>query len=368
MNHIFPSALLIAALAIPASADELIVPNNAPTTAGTGGYSTLLHSMPRSYQLVVGPEELTALPPGSLITGITWRRPTWQSFADWPGTGFTCAWTNYDIYLSSSENVPGALSTTYTDNLGADFTLCRGGPISMSGPFFPGGALSPQVNAFGTLIPFSNAYLYQGGELLLTVRHDGNNCGGNGSLETVPSPFTQALGVSSYTQSDNWYNQGLIVMKLEFTPPAGLGTPTCSPAANNSTGSPAILTAGGLITAQPYTLFLNTTNLPPNQFGYYVAGPTQAFIPTPNFSQGNLCVGNPQFRIIPSLQNTSTGVAGQAAWTVDTNNVDSQGASPSADANQVISPGETFHFQLWYRDLNPTTTSNFSNGLSVLFQ
>jgi hypothetical protein len=33
-----------------------------------------------------------------------------------------------------------------------------------------------------------------------------------------------------------------------------------------------------------------------------------------------------------------------------------------------ILAGETWNFQAWYRDLNPTNTSNFTDGLSVTFQ
>ena len=220
MNRRF--AALIAGFVIVAAtarANDIVIPNNAPTTAGSGSYSTLLNAQPRSYQLVVGPQELTGMPAGSRITGITWRRPSWQVFADWPGAGFTCTFGNYDISLSSSLNPPGSLSTTYTDNIGPDVVLTRSGSIAYSGAFFPGGALTPNVNPFGAVVPFVTPYVYHGGNLLLTVRHSGNNCGGNGNLDTVRSPFTQAIGVSSYTQPDNWYAQGLIVMKLVYTLP-----------------------------------------------------------------------------------------------------------------------------------------------------
>ena len=30
-------------------------------------------------------------------------------------------------------------------------------------------------------------------------------------------------------------------------------------------------------------------------------------------------------------------------------------------------PGEAWNFQLWYRDLNPDTTSNTSDGVMVRF-
>jgi hypothetical protein len=34
----------------------------------------------------------------------------------------------------------------------------------------------------------------------------------------------------------------------------------------------------------------------------------------------------------------------------------------------AVLAGETWNFQAWYRDLNPTTTSNFTNAVSIAFQ
>src|ERR1700741_112101 len=86
----FAPALALAALAsMPALAGEIYVPNHAPTTPGPGGYTTLMHTQARSYQLVVGPQELGGLPLGARITGITWRLSTWIVYPDWPGTGNT---------------------------------------------------------------------------------------------------------------------------------------------------------------------------------------------------------------------------------------------------------------------------------------
>ncbi len=225
MRCLFAPILLV--LAPLATAGDTVVPGAALTTAGTGAYSTLLNSGARSYQLVVGPQELGGLPVGSSVSGITWRRPTWIAYADWPGTGFTCNWTNYDIFLSSSLNPPGSLSTSYLDNIGPDVQQVRSGPLSLVNVHFPGGALTPATNPFGQTIQFQTPYVYQGGDLLLTIRHTGNDCGGSGGLDTVGSTFTQAIGQSSYTDPDNWYSQGLIVMRLEFDPPSP-GTETCT--------------------------------------------------------------------------------------------------------------------------------------------
>jgi hypothetical protein len=121
-------------LAAPAIAGEIVVPNAAATQAGPGGYSTLLNSAARSYQLVVGPSELSGIPAGSRITGIAWRRPSWQAFAAWPGTGFACTFANYDITLSDSPTPTTSPPTPF---------LSAQGPWSSPGPSSPAAPSPP---------------------------------------------------------------------------------------------------------------------------------------------------------------------------------------------------------------------------------
>ncbi|MFT7170977.1 MAG: hypothetical protein ACI80K_004128 [Paracoccaceae bacterium] len=39
---------------------------------------------------------------------------------------------------------------------------------------------------------------------------------------------------------------------------------------------------------------------------------------------------------------------------------------PSPTGSVSAMAGETWYFQAWYRDLNPTPTSNFSSSTSIL--
>ena len=36
-------------------------------------------------------------------------------------------------------------------------------------------------------------------------------------------------------------------------------------------------------------------------------------------------------------------------------------------AQTAIQPGETWNYQCWYRDANPTATSNFTDAVSVIY-
>jgi hypothetical protein len=207
----------ILAAAGAAQADTIIVPMAAAGTGGNGAYSTVLHSQPRSYQVVIGQQHLAGLPSGSIITGIQSRLASWQAFPSWPAT--VASFANFDITLSKSNNPGGSLSSTYTDNIGSDAVLVRNGPINFSAGAFPGGAISPSFNAWSTVIPCVNTYTYTGGDLLITIRHTGSGSS-NGNLDWIAGAGCQAIGVSSYTQSDNWYaqgNGGSIAFQLTFT-------------------------------------------------------------------------------------------------------------------------------------------------------
>ncbi len=136
-----------------------------------------------------------------------------------------------------------------------------------------------------------------------------------------------------------------------------LGSNYCSPAVPNSTGqSGRILAAGSGEAGQPLRLI--TDRLPIHQFGAFIASTTQGFVPGPGGSQGNLCVlGN--IARFWSLVGSS-GPWGEYAITVDTT------AMPTSPASTVLA-GETWNFQFWYRDVNPSATTNFTDAVSVTF-
>jgi len=97
--------------------------------------------------------------------------------------------------------------------------------------------------------------------------------------------------------------------------------------------------------------------LPPNRFGYFLASEVSGFFANPGGSQGNLCMSSPIGRFASLVQ--SSGPLGRIAVSVDLTNIPQLGA---------VLAGDTFHFQAWFRDVNPTNTSNFSDGLAVTFE
>ena len=79
-------------------------------------------------------------------------------------------------------------------------------------------------------------------------------------------------------------------------------------------------------------------------------------VPTFGGGNGTLCVGAPQIRFAKDVQDS--GPTGNVSLHLDLSNL---------PQNTVVLPGETWHFQYWYRDDYPGATSNTSNGLAVTF-
>lgn len=125
----------------------------------------------------------------------------------------------------------------------------------------------------------------------------------------------------------------------------------------NSTGGTAGISATGSTRIQDGSFGLEGNGLPNGQFAYFLGSRTQAFIANPGGSQGNLCVSGDIGRFNAQVGQINSGIFGIS---VDLDNIP---VSPAA----AIQPGETWNFTCWYRDANPTPTSNFTNGLSVVF-
>ena len=185
-RHVTLAAPLALILASGAAADTIIVTQNAASTGGSGAYSTILNSQARSWLTVIGQAELSGrLPVGAQVTGVAWRNASWQAFGSWPSN--TSTFNSFDVYLGQAARTPGNLDLTdVTNNFGPDVAAHRAGPIIFTPGYFPGGALSPSFNPFCAPVQLTTPYTYQGGPLLIMVRHTGNNAG-SGNLDWVAS-------------------------------------------------------------------------------------------------------------------------------------------------------------------------------------
>jgi len=144
-------------------------------------------------------------------------------------------------------------------------------------------------------------------------------------------------------------------------PPPGLGLQYCGPAVVNSSGLAGSISASGSPIVVSNDLILVGQGLTTNAFAYFLASQTQGFVANPGGSRGNICLGGSIGRVVGGAILNS-GVGGSVAVAANLT------AMPQPNGPVVVAPGDTWNFQCWYRDsFNGAATSNFTEGLSILF-
>ncbi|MEM9380450.1 MAG: hypothetical protein AAGB93_10925 [Planctomycetota bacterium] len=143
-------------------------------------------------------------------------------------------------------------------------------------------------------------------------------------------------------------------------PTPELGNPYCSAPAPNSTGVGATMDPFGSREVAANDLTIEVSDLPTNSFGFLVTSRTQGNTANPGGSQGTLCLGGAIGRLLGSLQ--SSGSAGRFSFSVDLTEM------PTPTGVVPVLAGERWNFQTWYRDANPSATSNFSSAYSIRFE
>ncbi|MCA8980662.1 MAG: hypothetical protein H6831_00195 [Planctomycetes bacterium] len=130
----------------------------------------------------------------------------------------------------------------------------------------------------------------------------------------------------------------------------------------HSGGQGALLSAIGSTSVAADDLVLTTTQLPPNTYSMTFMGLQGGNTP---FGNGRLCVSSPGsklFRYKPAQNSTPTGTIqlgpGIAALSLD---FQQWGGN--------ITPGSTWYFQTYFRDINPNCNANFnlSNAVRIDF-
>jgi hypothetical protein len=134
----------------------------------------------------------------------------------------------------------------------------------------------------------------------------------------------------------------------------------CTGAINSSGEGGSVHALGSPVLGQN-NLTLRAVDLPTVQWSYFLMSQNQANVPGFGGSQGVLCVGAPivRFNMSGTGQVDQTTAGGTRTLLIDFSNL------PQAI---VFQPGDTWNFQLWFRDLNPGVTSNTTDGVTVLFR
>jgi hypothetical protein len=128
----------------------------------------------------------------------------------------------------------------------------------------------------------------------------------------------------------------------------------------NTTGLPAVMSASGSPLVVDNNFTITASQMPKNEWGYFLMAETQGFVPNVGGSGGNLCLGFPFYRFSKPPTGTvlSSGSGGTFSFTPNLTNL---------PQNVTFMIGETWDFQAWYRD-GAASTSNFTDGIEVMFR
>lgn len=255
--------------------------------------------------------------------------------------GETVEWSNAD---ATAETV-----TSTTDPWGFDLVLPAGGIASRV-------FVTPGVYTYESTTSGATGTITVTGPVLTATA---TRLGGEvHRLAFSSSP--SALGYQVELLFEDYQGNRTVADELVLLGGGGLGTVFCDPAVDNSTGGPATISATGSAQVSDNNFTVTAASLPANQFGYFIASQGQSGGVNPPGSQGTLCLGggSPVLRFTSQLGNS--GSAGEFGATLDLTGF------PPPYGGAVL-PGQTWNFQTWFRDVNPTSTSNFTNGVSVLF-
>jgi hypothetical protein len=179
-----------------ARADFVVVPNAYANVQGTIGVGTILRDQPRTLQVVYSASQFASVPLGSRITAVAFRLEAGQ--ATYPPTDRH--YDGYSIQLSQSLNAPGSLSGTFAENIGADVVTVRSGPLDIAPLSINGG---PGINPFDFVLSFTTPYIYEGGDLLMTLRESGNGVDFEFVDAVANDSIGQAIAAIGDTATDN---------------------------------------------------------------------------------------------------------------------------------------------------------------------
>lgn len=214
---LFAAAMVGSLAASTALAQSVVVPNDRANVAGTSTFLGPLSNAQRTYQLLIDESQLTPVL-GMPLVGISFRLGSAATSA-YPAADIN--FTAYDIRLSASVD-PSQRSLTFANNVVGPQTLVRSGPLTLPAQAYTVNPAAP--HPFGPSINFDTAYVYNGGDLLLEIRHTGFS-GTSSSVDAISTatvPYgtgVSAAWTSSYTGTSG--SQGNAVVTQFIVPEPG---------------------------------------------------------------------------------------------------------------------------------------------------
>ncbi|MBL4771440.1 MAG: hypothetical protein JKY61_09940 [Planctomycetes bacterium] len=171
--------------------------------------------------------------------------------------------------------------------------------------------------------------------------------------------WSGALGDGVVIVGDRYYHDGANPNGGAFAFEFPIGADVCSGVVN-STGQPGQIRALGTTIAAEGNLRMQAVNLPANQAGYFLASRQTGFFPNSGGSLGTLCLAGSILRLNTPAHLGLSGADGRRTIQLD------PAAFPSPGHPPILS-GQTWIFQYWYRDNQPTPATNFTGATAVMF-
>lgn len=189
-------------------ADRVVLPNRFLDQYGTTFQRTIMAPTgnARSYQMIFDQSQLTSIPIGAQITGITYRMS--PQYAPWPPEPGV-SWTDYEIRIGTPATTVATMSRTFAANLSDNVALVQDGPYAIPASYFQTGLTLPELS-----LMFQQPWTYPGGDLIIDIRHPG------GAFPDV-APFSQGYLEAVSMSDPKW---GLLFKGLittTFTPTTG---------------------------------------------------------------------------------------------------------------------------------------------------
>ncbi|MBL8061103.1 MAG: hypothetical protein JNK63_10370 [Chthonomonas sp.] len=216
--QLFNAALLVA-LASPAQAGTHVVPPAHEFATGGATFLGPLSNAPRTYQLVIHENQLTAVV-GKTLNGITFRLLT-SATAAYPVSDII--FDDYTISIGPSVD-PASRTSVFAANFTGTPVQVRTGPLTIPANTFPA-----EDNEFGYVIDFGD-YQYAGGHLAIEIRKSGFS-GTSSSVDAISAISGGPLGYgtdfsaawnSSASATTGTTLSSFSILKLSFAEPATL--------------------------------------------------------------------------------------------------------------------------------------------------
>lgn len=174
-------------------------PNSLAVANGAGGW-TMTQQSEYTVQVIVAADQLRAMDVGSVINGLSFRQGSQSSSVSFPATTTTVP--RFDVKLSTASRTPLTMSDSFAANIGPLARDVRTGPLTVPMHAFPSSGAAGTASENAWYVPFDRGYLYQGGDLCITIRGEGVLTA-NGWIDGEGnSPSTRGATRYSYGDSD----------------------------------------------------------------------------------------------------------------------------------------------------------------------